>query len=348
MSVLIRKNRRGQRAFCLFFIALLFFGVTNVQAETIPSLEGGAAWINSPPLSRKDLQGKVVLVDFWEYTCVNCVRTFPFLKKMYREYASRGLVIIGIHTPEFTFGRIRSNVESAVHRFGLVYPVVMDNQMVLWDRFHNHYWPAEFLFDRSGTLQYHSIGEGDYAGMEAQIRMALGLPAKTGNSEEEDMSFPEGMTPELYAGASRGETGGGVPLDSSGNKEKFMRAVMRPDRLNLSGDWVVHGEYIRPSGPEDGNPPEIRLPYHAAGVHVVLRPRPGSSGKVLVFLDGKPVSRTVAGEDIRYDASGNSYIQAGQARMYNLTRSQPFGGYLLKLEFPDRGPSVYSFTFDPK
>jgi hypothetical protein len=178
--------------------------------------------------------------------------------------------------------------------------------------------------------------------------MALGLPAKTGNSEEEDMSFPEGMTPELYAGASRGETGGGVPLDSSGNKEKFMRAVMRPDRLNLSGDWVVHGEYIRPSGPEDGNPPEIRLPYHAAGVHVVLRPRPGSSGKVLVFLDGKPVSRTVAGEDIRYDASGNSYIQAGQARMYNLTRSQPFGGYLLKLEFPDRGPSVYSFTFDPK
>ncbi len=345
---MIRKNRRVQTAIRIFFLALILFGVANVHAETIPSLEGGSAWINSPPLSRTDLRGQVVLFDFWEYTCVNCVRTFPFLKKMYRQYASRGLVIIGIHTPEFTFGRIRSNVESAVHKFGLVYPVVMDNRMILWDRFHNHYWPAEFLYDRSGSLQYHTIGEGDYAGMEAQIRSALGLPSRKESSEEGDILFPEGMTPELYAGASRGETGDGVPLDSSGRKVKFPRSAMRTDRLNLSGDWVVHEEYVRPSMSDVENPPEIRLPYHAAGVHIVLRPRPGSSGKVLVFLDGKPVSRSVAGEDIRFDSAGHSYIQAGKARMYNLTHGQPFGSYFLKLEFLDRGPFVYSFTFDPK
>lgn len=321
-------------------------GISSVQAESIPSLAGGAAWINSPPLSRSTLRGKVVLVDFWEYTCVNCVRTFPFLRKMYREYASRGLVIVGIHTPEFTFGRIRSNVESAVRKFGLAYPVVMDNRMILWDRFHNHYWPAEFLYGRSGNLRYHSIGEGDYAAMEARIREALGLPSRKDTSVE-DASFPEGMTPELYAGASRGDIGRGVSPGGSGNREKFSLSAVRSDRLNLSGDWVVHEEYVRPSRTDEGNPPSIRLPYHAAGVHVVLKPRSGTSGKVLVFLDGKPISRSVAGDDVRYDSAGKSYIQVGKARMYNLTRRQAFGFYRLRLEFEDEGPLVYSFTFDP-
>ena len=347
MTGMFRKSRMWGTFVSLWILAFTVSGVSAVQAESIPSLKGGAAWINSPPLSRSDLRGKVVLVDFWEYTCVNCVRTFPFLRKMYREYASRGLVIVGIHTPEFTFGRIRSNVESAVRKFGLPYPVVMDNRMVLWDRFHNHYWPAEYLYDRSGNLQYHSIGEGDYAGMEAQIRAALGFSPQK-NSPEEEASVPEGMTPELYAGASRGETGGGVPLNGSGNGIKFPRSVVHSDRLNFSGAWVIHEEYVRPSMADPGNSPEIRLPYHAAGVHVVLRPRPGTSGKVLVFLDGHPVSRSVAGDDIRYDSAGNSYLQAGKARMYNLTRGQAFGLHRLRLTFQGRGPSVYSFTFDPE
>uniref|UniRef100_A0A7C3LUW7 Redoxin domain-containing protein n=1 Tax=Leptospirillum ferriphilum TaxID=178606 RepID=A0A7C3LUW7_9BACT len=331
------------------FLTVTLFGLANMSfawGESLPSLQGGSSWINSPPLSRSDLKGKVVLVDFWEYTCVNCVRTFPFLRRMFHDYSPDGLVIIGIHTPEFTFGRVRSNVEAAVRRFGLSYPVIMDNRMILWDRFHNHYWPAEFLFDRSGNLVYHSIGEGDYLETETRIRAALGLPAKT-ETPGEDGIFPEGMTPELYAGASRGNSYGGEPLGQSGTRQRFSGSSVYPDRLNLSGDWAIYGEFIRPEKSDPGHRPLLRLPYHAAGIHVVLKPRQGQTDRVTVFLDGKPVSPKVAGDDIHYGAGGQSYILVRKARMYNLTRHQRFGPYRLRMEFHDTGPDVYSFTFDP-
>ncbi|MHB1926124.1 MAG: thioredoxin-like domain-containing protein [Leptospirillum sp.] len=331
------------------FLTVALFGLANMSSargESLPSLRGGSSWINSPPLSRSGLKGKVVLVDFWEYTCVNCVRTFPFLRRMYHDYGPDGLVIIGIHTPEFTFGRVRSNVEAAVSRFGLAYPVVMDNRMILWDRFHNHYWPADFLFDRSGNLVYHSIGEGNYSETETQIREALGLSAKKETPGENGI-FPEGMTPELYAGASRGDTSGGEVLGQSGNRERFSGSPVSPDRLNLSGDWGVYGEYIRPGKTDPEHRPVLRLPYHAAGIHVVLKPRRGETDRVTVFLDGKPVPREVAGDDIRYGSGGKSYILVRKARMYNLTRHQRFGPYRLRMEFDGTGPDVYSFTFDP-
>lgn len=330
----------------LMFVAIL---TTPSWSESLPSLQGGDGWLNSAPLTRAALSGKVVLVDFWEYTCVNCVRTFPVLKRWYRTYGPKGLVIIGIHTPEFTFGQLQSNVESAVARFGLHYPVLLDNRMVLWDRFRNHYWPAEYLYDRQGNLLYHSIGEGDYDEMETRIRLALDLSEKSSGSEELP-DFPLGMTHELYAGSERGTLPDGVKKDSSGtpgNAERFNAVSLVPDQFNPRGDWEVYGEYIMPGPVHSGVHPELLLPYHAAGVHLVLRPLEGGGNRVDVALNGHPVPRSVAGGDIRYDSHGKSYIQVRRARMYDLTKHQSFGGYLLDFAPTGRGPAFYAATFDP-
>ena len=330
-------------------IAFLLGGLLSTPSwsETLPSLGGGDGWLNSAPLTRASLSGKVVLVDFWEYTCVNCVRTFPVLRSWYRKYAPKGLVIIGIHTPEFTFGQIRSNVEAAVARFGLRYPVVLDNRMVLWDRFRNHYWPAEYLYDRNGRLLYHSIGEGDYDAMESRIRSALALSEKE-SGPEEVADFPMGMTHELYAGTQRGTLPDGTAVGSSGQTERFVAGAPVPDRLNPRGDWKVSGESIAPAPAPSGIRSELLLPYHAAGVHLVMRPVGAGPDRVEVLLDGHPVPRSAAGGDIRYDSRGQSYILVHKARMYDLTKHQSFGSYLLDLVPAGKGPEFYSATFDPR
>ncbi|MHB1606315.1 MAG: thioredoxin-like domain-containing protein [Leptospirales bacterium] len=325
---------------------------TPAWSESIPSLQGGDGWLNSAPLTRASLSGKVVLVDFWEYTCVNCVRTFPVLKRWDRTYGPKGLVIIGIHTPEFTFGQLQSNVASAVTRFGLHYPVVLDNRMILWNRFRNHYWPAEYLYGRNGELLYHSIGEGDYDEMEARIRLALDLSEKNSGSQEVQ-DFPLEMTHELYAGSERGTLPVGVKAGSSGNpgnpgkRERFNDGKLVQDQFNPRGEWEIFGEYITPGSLSAAIRPELLLPYHAAGVHLVLRPLPGEANRVDIALDGHSVPRSVAGKDIRYDSHGKSYILVRQARMYDLTNHQSLGAYLLDLVPTGRGPAIYAATFDP-
>lgn len=325
-------------------------GAAPVLGEDLPSLKGADGWINSAPLTRSALSGKVVLVDFWEYTCVNCVRTFPVLKKWYREFGSKGLVIIGVHTPEFTFGQKRANVEGAVSRFGLAYPVALDNRMVLWDRFRNHYWPAEYLFDRTGRLIYHSIGEGDYDAMERRIRGALALSGSGAAPTAEGPGFNPDMTMELYAGSERGilpepsekrRAGEGVDVLYSGG-------ALVPDRFNPRGSWTVYGEYLLPRPVPGRVLPVLILPYHASGVHLVLRPDGPGVSKMRVTLDGKAVPKEFAGPDIRYDRKGRSYLAVRAARMYDLTSHQPFGAHTLGLEPVGTGPAIYSATFDPE
>ncbi len=333
----------------IWIVMLVVFGAiwyTPSWSESMPSLGGGDGWINSTPLTRLSLSGKVVLIDFWEYTCVNCVRTFPVLRRWYRKYGPEGLVIIGIHTPEFTFGQIRSNVEASVARFGLRYPIVLDNRMVLWDRFRNHYWPSEYLYDRSGRLLNHSIGEGDYDDMEARIRSALGLPVKEADSGE-ITDFPMDMTHELYAGSERGTLPEGLAVGSSGNTRRFGAGALVPDQLNPRGDWTVSGEYVAPAPAPSGARPELLLPYHAAGVHLVLRPLEGGANRLTVLLDGHPIPRSAAGGDIRYDRQGRSFVLVHKARMYDLVKHQPFGSYLLEMTPSGAGPAFYSVTFDP-
>ena len=333
----------------LVVAALLIICRVPARGTELPSFEGSDGWINTSPLSRADLSGKVVLVDFWEYTCVNCVRTFPTLRKWYRDYGPKGLVIVGIHTPEFTFGQKRSNVQKAVTRFKLAYPVVLDNHMVLWDRFRNHYWPAEYLFDRNGRLVYHSIGEGDYDEMEKRIRSTLDLNGKPPGSSVEEAPYHPEMTRELYAGSERGLLPAPAEVQSLGNEtvSRFSGCDLRPDRFNPRGTWSVHREYLLPRPVQGHSPPVLLLPYHASGVHLVLRPAGTKGEKIRVTLDGHPVPRSVAGPDIRFDRKGHSYLAVGAARMYDLTAHQPFGSYTLGLEPQGNGPAIYSATFDP-
>ncbi len=313
-------------------------------ASDLPSFSGATGWINSPPLHEADLKGKVVLIDFWEYTCVNCVRTFPVLKKWYRTYGPDGLVMIGIHTPEFSFARQEDNVARAVRKYQLLYPVAIDSDRRLWDRFHNHYWPAQYLFDRNGKLIFHTIGEGDDERMESAIRSALGKRQKDSASGSEP-DFPESMTPELYAGTMR-RTMASPPDLSDGKPADYAASPEVMDNINLSGSWISQSEYIEPVF--GAHPPVLTLPYHAAGVRIVLRHANGARpSRILVLQDGKPLPRTISGSDIRYDRKGRSYILVRAPRMYTLVSHQPFGGHRLVLLPADSSVKIYSFTFDP-
>lgn len=329
------------------FLFLIFAGIMGVSpsfASDLPSFSGATGWINSPPLTDASLRGKVVLIDFWEYTCVNCVRTFPVLRRWYRAYGPKGLVMIGIHTPEFSFARNENHVAYAVRKYHLDYPVAIDSDRRLWDRFHNHYWPAQYLFDRSGKLIFHTIGEGDDVQMEAAIRQAIGV----GSNEVASVpvpDFPESMTPELYAGTERQAL---TPPAGFVSGEPFVypKGPVVSDNINLSGSWISSGEFVRPVF--SGGSPELTLPYHAAGVRCVLRHEKGAKPvRIFVFQDGKPVPRAVSGEDIRYDRKGVSYILLRAPRMYTLISHQGFGGHTLTLVPAGPAVRIYSFTFDP-
>jgi thiol-disulfide isomerase/thioredoxin len=294
-------------------------------ASSLPSLKA-ERWVNSVPLARETLRGKVVLVDFWEYTCVNWIRTAPYVKAWNRNYASLGLVVIGVHAPEFEFGKRAENIDRAIRDHGLTYPIAIDNQFAIWRAFGNDAWPAKYLFDGDGRLVKRWAGEGRYDDIESDIRRLLiaanpgvQLPATT----REATAFArtgqpsyEGITNETYVGADRRE----------------------PRGATLEGDWRTERQYIelrKGTG-------TILLPFTAGEVNLVMQPGPSGSAAVTVLLDGKSVG-PAHGADIgsdgvaRFDRSGMIRLVAGAAR-------RP---HVLTLLTNDPGVRAYSFTFGP-
>jgi cytochrome c biogenesis protein CcdA/thiol-disulfide isomerase/thioredoxin len=285
-----------------------------------PQLTGLSNWINSDSLTLRKLRGKVVLIDFWTYSCINCLRTLPHVKAWYRTYHSKGLVVLGVHTPEFAFEHLPGNVRSAVRRLGITYPVALDNDYGTWNAFQNQYWPAKYLLDRRGHLRYYHFGEGEYGTTEERIRTLLGensgmLPV---TNELSDPTPTALMTPETYLGYAR--------------RPRFPQAVTQdrfatyrlPDRLHLNevaygGRWRVEGERIV-AGPRA----RLRLGFAAQSVHLVL----GGGGSVRVLLGGKPV-RTV---------------RVNGSRLYTLLRLTKHREGLLELRFTP-GVQAYAFTF---
>jgi cytochrome c biogenesis protein CcdA/thiol-disulfide isomerase/thioredoxin len=292
------------------------------DAGAAPELAGLSDWINSKPLTLKELRGKVVLVDFWTYSCINCLRTLPHVKAWDRTYRKDGLVVLGVHTPEFAFEHVPSNVRGAVRRLGVEYPVALDNDYGTWDAFRNQYWPAKYLIDRRGHIRFVHFGEGEYDTTESRIRTLLGESSKMlPVSNELSDPTPKGlMTPESYLGYQR--------------LARFSDRTITPDRfasyhfpdqdlqeneLSYSGRWRV--------GPEDivaGPNARLRLHFLAHSVHLVL----GGHGNVRVLLDGKP-ARTV-----RVDGS----------RLYTLLDLPGQREGLLELRFTP-GVRGYAFTF---
>jgi thiol-disulfide isomerase/thioredoxin len=296
-------------------------------------------WFNTPgdrPLSLGRLHGHVVLVDFWTYSCINCLRTLPYLNAWYRRYHSDGFEIVGVHTPEFPFEHSASNVAAAISREGIRYPVVQDNDYATWTAYHNEYWPAEYLIDGSGRVRLVNFGEGDYTGKERAIRSLLAEQGgrRLGAATRVRAQAPSAglRTPETYLGATRaaGFTNGPITV----GEHDFGNPTPPPDNaLAYHGTWTIGGEAAT-AGPGAA----IALHFQARRVFIVLG-SPGRARKVEVLLDGKPIPSRLAGDDVR---SGALRVRAH--RLYSVVDLPRIESRTVTLRFA-RGVTGYSFTF---
>jgi len=286
-----------------------------------PDVHDISAWINSRPLTLRSLRGKVVLVDFWTYSCINCLRTLPYLKSWDTRYRSKGLVILGVHTPEFAFEHDLGNVRAAVKRLGVRYPVALDNHYGTWNAYGNQYWPADYLVDQTGHVRDVHFGEGDYAQTDHDIRLLLAVGAKRLPSDlpDADHTPTEARTPETYLGYARGASYAGSPLQTDKLAKYTFPATLAPDAFAYAGTWQVGSERIV-AGPGA----RLRLRFQARSVHLVL----GGHGTVGVEIDGRR-TRTV-------------YVDAD--RLYTLASSDQTRTGVLELSFSP-GLSAYAFTF---
>ena len=315
----------------------------------LPPLDGIGPWINSPPLTREQLRGKVVLVDFWTYSCINCLRAIPYVRAWHERYAKDGLVIIGAHAPEFAFEREFGNVRKAVRDLGIRYPVALDNDFNLWRGFNNRYWPAHYFIDAQGRVRYHHFGEGNYAKSEQVIRQLLAeagrAPAgpaasiKMADAAEIGAAFSQLKSRETYTGYGRAEnftSPGGMARDQA-------KDYSVPPRLDLN-DWALGGRWTvgRQSSRLESGRGRIAYRFHARDVHLVLSPAAKDRAvRFRVLIDGKPPGGD-AGGDVAPDGSG----VVTDERLYQLFRQRgPVRERLFTIEFLDPGVSAFAFTF---
>jgi thiol-disulfide isomerase/thioredoxin len=330
-------------------------GDPTVPAPEFPS---GLKWLNSEPLTLQGLRGKVVLVDFWEYTCVNCIRTFPYLKAWNEKYRDKGLVIIGVHTPEFKFAKDEGNVAKGAAKFGLTWPLVNDKDYLTWHTWGNRYWPAKYLIDSQGFVRYLHFGEGGYQTTESWIQKLLkeanpkiDLPDYTpplrGSDKPGAVCYP--TTPELYLGYERGAHEGTL-----GSLEGYRpgQVVTYKDRGNwedgmiyFQGPWKNSAEAMISTRSHPTARDYIAIKYHALEANAVIRPEFGKPIRVWVYQDNKPIPQKDRGLDVQYDSLGRSFIMVDQPKMYSLVRNKTFGQHTLKLAPTAPGFGIYTFTF---
>jgi thiol-disulfide isomerase/thioredoxin len=283
-----------------------------------PSLHADGPWINSPPRTLQQLRGKVVLIDFWTYSCINCLRTLPHLKAWYATYHTKGLDIIGVHTPEFAFEHVTSNVQAAVKRLGITWPVMQDNSYKTWDNYANQYWPAEYLIDRSGHVRHTHFGEGEYDKTETLIRTLLGAHGTMARHVAD--ATPTGpLTPETYLGYARlGSYVGSKLVPDVPAGYTFAKSVPE-NELSYGGNWRIGAQQI-----VAGRDARLRLRFSAKNVYIVL----GGRGTVHALINGKP----------------SATIKVDAQRLYTVRASTQSINALLELRFTP-GIQAYSFTF---
>ena len=323
-------------------------GSLPIEAE-LPSFGGATGWLNSPPLTPADLRGKVVLAGFWTYTCINWLRQLPYLRAWAGKYADHGLVVIGVHTPEFGFEHNPDNVRRAVQDMQIAYPVAADNNYAVWGAFGNHYWPALYFADAQGYIRHHYFGEGEYGQSEMVIQQLLAEAGSTDAGHDLVAVDPRGVeaaadwaslrSPENYTGYERTENfaspGGARP----GTSHPY--AV--PERLGLnqwalSGDWTME-EQATTLNTAGG---QIACRFHARDLHLVMGPAAsGTPARFRVLIDGQPPG-TAHGTD----ADGQGYGTATQQRLYQLIRQPgPITDHTFEIAFPEPGAQAYAFTF---
>jgi hypothetical protein len=311
-------------------LPFLFLGIAACPglasaASTLPAFKV-ERWVNSTPLTPQALRGKVVLVDFWEYTCINWIRTSPYVKAWNRDYSPFGLVVVGVHAPEFEFGKRAENIDRGIREHGLTYPIALDNRFATWRAFRNDAWPAKYLFDAQGTLVKRWAGEGHYDEIESEIRRLL-VAARPGTQlpafSPEATAFAKagepsyaGISNETYVGTERGE----------------------PGTVRLDGDWQSAREYVQLRKGTG----TIVLPFTGGEVNLVMQPGLSGRAAVTVLLDGKPVGEA-RGRDVGPDGVAD-FDRSGIVRL--VARAQK-GKHVLTLITSDPGVRAFVFTFGP-
>jgi thiol-disulfide isomerase/thioredoxin len=302
-----------------------------------PDFSGIARWFNSPPLHEAALRGRVVLIDFWTFSCVNCTRTIPHLRALADRYRGRGLVVVGVHSPEFDFEKDPANVAAAIRRLGVTWPVALDNDMETWNAFSNEYWPAEYLVDRQGRIADVHPGEGGDAQTERAVLDLLGGGATAAPATVASGPAPgEGTTPELYAGSARGTLGSGEAYGAAGRRVDYPDRGAPGDRdaITVAGGWVDHVEYL-----ESATAGHVRLRFHARDLYVVAGAAGGAPLAVSVLLDGAPVPVAMRGADL-----GGAGLAVGGPDLRQVLTEAGAGDHVIDLSVP-AGLRLYTFTF---
>lgn len=308
-----------------------------------PEFEGITTWINSKPLKMQDLRGKIVLIDFWTYSCINCIRTLPELLHLYKKYSKKGLVIIGVHSPEFDFEKKIPNIKAAIKKYAIPYPVIVDNDMHIWNSYFNAYWPRHYLIDAEGKIRYDHIGEGGEEELEEWIITLLketGTLLQTHPEKEKHEKSIFGITPETYVGANRSSGIGSASVCLPGGKCGYLdQGNHKLGIVYLHGSWEQEPEYALHQEYKEGY---ISLTYLAHEANVVL----GSTTKIQleVLLDGKPLRKDQAGKDVFFK-NGKSYLNITREDLYRVVKTQDLEEHELKLVVKNKGLRVYAYTF---
>jgi thiol-disulfide isomerase/thioredoxin len=315
----------------------------------LPSLEGATGWLNSPPLTAAELRGKVVLVDFWTYTCINWLRTLPYIRAWAEKYHDRGLVVVGVHTPEFPFEHDVDNVREAANDMRVEYPIALDSDYAIWRAFSNRYWPAVYIADAQGRIRHHQFGEGRYEECERVIQQLLleaggegiggDLVSVAGEGFEAQADWTNLGSPEAYLGYERAQdlaSPGGAALDEP-------RTYVAPDSLRLNR-WALSGDWTIEAGTSVLNRADGRIAFrfHARDVHLVMRQRErGTAVPFRVLVDGEPPGGA-HGLDVDERGHGNLV----QPRLYQLIRERgPIADRTCEITFLAPGVEAYVFTF---
>ncbi len=328
----------------------------------VPELASIDGYINTPdgkPITIGQFKGKkVVLIDFWTYSCINCQRTLPYLKAWDEKYRDQGLEIIGVHTPEFAFEHVLSNVQDAVNKFGLKYPTVLDNEYGTWNAFGNSFWPRKYLVDIDGFIVYDHAGEGNYDVTERAIQAALAERAKRLGSDMPSTSTaaPANVvtvdshqlgSPETYFGASRNEYLGSGSPGVQGEQVFTEPSTIKPNSLYLLGAWNIRQEYAETSatvGNSSTGSDRIDYRYQAKNVYLVAGSGKNAPIEVEVLRDSKSLDASFAGKDVFFK-NGKSYIRVNENRLYSIVGDTAYGDHLLEFIISSPGLQAYTFTF---
>lgn len=306
-------------------------GLSDALAKPYPApaIDGIQEWINSKPLVLSKLKGKVVLIDFWTYSCINCIRTLPHMSALYERYKDKGLVIIGVHTPEFEFEKVGPNIQKAIQANNIQYPIAVDSKYTTWNNYKNSFWPAHYLIDQNGKVVFEHFGEGEYDKMENNIRALLAIgPEKSPKKASKEPSFLQGQTPETYLGFARTQHFASPEgVNPNRDAQYSFPKTLRRHQWALQGKWRFRNEKLVAESPGAS----LRMNFYARQVFLVLGP-----------IDGKPVTVKVQVKD---EPGSAKTITVDRPTLYTLAQLKAARTAILELETEAPGLEAYAFTF---